>query len=381
MTHLFSKASITDWTPQGLLQGAIGMLVRGLVFVMLVGCNAERDAGDAARAEHASNMRGSGSNREAESRRGVRAIEHQFGILKPKERVEHRFAIHNDTETAWTISRIINTCSCTALAVSEPVVAPGSEQVVTVSYQAGAVTQDDTRRVVMLFEEPVAPRIALVVKAKIREPITCLPRELDFTDIGKGRVSEGNFELQNFSDDDWSGVALESAADWLTIAATPLDYEANDEPPRQVWRVRVSADGSAMPTGSHKTKIVVTTEGSEGLVKEVPVRGNVISPVVAIPEQFFFGTVGVGEEVERIVTLRFTPDAIPANPETVTLDHNLGEVFELEWEKTTGSIWRLRAVLGMKLPETLAAPKVSISFSDKSLPSLVLPVYAVVESE
>lgn len=349
----------------------------------LGGCNSgESDGSLADNLSHGSAEK-SGNAASNGGRENSLVFEHDFGILAPKEQVEHRFVIKNDTSTKWTFKKVINTCSCTVSHLSAPLIEPGKEESVTVTYKAGGVTQDDKRRVGVLFQEAEAPRVMLVVLARVREFMTCVPPELEFIDLGKGKASQTNFEVRNFSDRDWNSISLQPSVDWLAASSIPLgiDTIATEEGLRQVWRITVTADASIMSTGDQQGYIEVTAEGTEKLASKVPVHGLVVSPVVAIPQQFFFGNVTLGESISRSITLRFCPDAVPESQERISLQHSLAEQLQLEWLRTEGRSWELNATFTPDTSRQVSGQKVTISFSDPDLPSLMLPVYASVEDK
>ena len=310
------------------------------------------------------------------------SLGHDFGILKPEEQVEHRFVIENETDMQWTFRKVIKSCACTVTDLSAPAIEPGKEETATVTYTAGGVTQNDQRRIVVLFEEAQAPRVVLHVRARVRESMTRVPPKLELLDLGKGKSSQTNLEVQNFSDHDWKSISLQPSADWLAASSTPLDFDRDGEQwPRQIWRITVTADASTMGVGAHHGHIEVTAEGPEKLFHRIPVHASVISTVIAIPEQIFFGKVTTGESTSRSVTLRFSPDAVPESQEQIRLQHSLGDQLQLEWSRTEGQSWELSAAFTPDGSRQVSGQKVTISFSDPELPSLMIPIYAFVEDK
>ena len=135
-----------------------------------------------------------------EADKNVVVLEHEFGVLKPKTKVEYCFTIKNPSNGKWTVRKIVNMCACTVSDISAPVIAAGKQETVTVTYHAGRGSRDDQRKVVVLFDEADAPRIILVVYAKIREDMTVNPAEVTFLEMGRGQTQHGSFEVHNFGD-------------------------------------------------------------------------------------------------------------------------------------------------------------------------------------
>lgn len=306
-------------------------------------------------------------------------LEHNFGLLKPEQRVEYRYIIKNATTARWTIRKVINTCSCTATDISAQSIEPNKEETVTVTYRAGKISHDDKRSVVLCFEEPNVPNVVLVVLAKVRESLTCVPAKLELTNLGKGQLRQTNFEVHNFSDHDWESITLTPSASWLTVSSTPLAVADNAESPRQAWRITVTANAEAMSSGSHDAEIGVTSIGGDKISGRLPVYASVISPVSAIPEQLFFGKVAVGESVSRSITLRFAPDAMPKSHESVVLKHDLGRQLQLAWSRTDGDSWELTGTLLPDGREQIAGRTLTIAFPGQKMPTLELPIYVFME--
>ena len=250
----------------------------------------------------------------------------------------------------------------------------------TVTYHPGVVSSDDTRKVVVLFRETDTPPVFLVVRAKVREAIICTPSTIELADLGRNQRRNTNFEVQNFSDRDWRCVTIQPSAPWLAASATPLHVARTNGTalPRQIWRATVIADSAFMSFGDYDAQITVTADGGEKFVRRVGVHVNVISPAVAVPEQFFFGNVAVGESATRSITLRFSPESIPKNRDAIHLQHTLGEQLRLTWLKTVGRLWELEATLTPNGTAPIAGQKVSIRFCSPVAPPLTLPVYAMV---
>ena len=344
------------------------LLVLGLAFIC--GCDgAEGPEGETRR---------SGS-RDVEISDNDVVLEHDFGLVMPEEQREHRFAIHNSTTRKWTLREVINVCACTATDLSAPGIAAGATEEVTVTYQTGSGSRGERRRVVLLFEEPGAPRVFLVIRAKIREPMTLSPPNVQFLDLGKGLARERLFEVQNFGESDWDSVVVEPTVSWLRTTVNEITFEAGEDLPRQIWRISVTADAADLSHGEHDARIAVEARAAASrLVREEPVHVRVTSAVNAVPSQFFFGQVRVGQPVKQTIKIRFTHDAVPASATEIVFEHNLGKQLGQEWLDSEGDQWELCARLTPRRDMDLSDAKIIMGFADPEMPTVDLPIYGVV---
>ena len=221
--------------------------VAGLVAIgvgVMAGC--ERQGSRQAEWEGGGSKQVTGvENPDALDEQSAQVVEHDFGIVAPKAKLAHRFGISNEGSIAWTLRKIVNACSCTAASVSASSIAPGQTEHVEVEYRAGDTTADSRQRVVILFEEPDAPVVMLVVKARVREAMSSFPAELAFRQLGRGQVRDANLEIQNFSDCAWRSLSVEPSVDWLAVSCMPVTGIAGEGLPRQVWRVTVGLQRAA----------------------------------------------------------------------------------------------------------------------------------------
>jgi hypothetical protein len=62
---------------------------------------------------------------------------HDFGTVRPTDKVDYTFPIRNEGEGTLTISRVYTTCGCTTAELSSRVIPPGKEAELKVVYDAG----------------------------------------------------------------------------------------------------------------------------------------------------------------------------------------------------------------------------------------------------
>ena len=306
-------------------------------------------------------------------------ILHDCGvILQPvSEAVPCEFEITNNTNFDWNLKQIVNMCSCTVTDMSTTRIKVGATEKVLVAYKPGGEGSfDDHRRSLVVFEEKDAPVFTLVVTSRVREPMTVKPGTLAWTRVGENQVRKDCFEVQNYSSENWESLNVISYPGWLAYEIQSVDPPESDSSLRQLYLVSLNVDAKDLSPREYRDSIELEARcGERILTKSVPAVLQITSTVSAIPGQFFFGDVTVGEPVTKSIRLVFAPDAVPSDVSRVSWEHNLGDALNLWWIQTAGETWELQATLTLNSTELPEDPHVAIRFADERLSSLNLPVY------
>jgi hypothetical protein len=305
-------------------------------------------------------------------------LRHDFGVIRPGQKISHRFAIRNDSQSPWTFQRFHVNCTCTVGQASASAVLPGATEYVEVVFTAPTVNGDQSKRIGVQFAEDVAPFVWLEVTARVRDPVSVLPPLLTFNRVGSGRTVEGTFELYNYEDQDIEITGLTPSEPWVTVKSRAA-YRGGAKPePRQVLRFVVAAATERLSPGRHRADLVIHTQGTSSPPKPLGVEVMVAAAVEAIPERIFFGHVERGRPSENRVLLRVSSDVNLSSPAAVVLSHDLGDQLRLACNRATSpTYWEVVAVLTPRsdAPRTIRGT-VNVRFTEGNLPPLVIPVLA-----
>jgi hypothetical protein len=314
-------------------------------------------------------------------------LEHDFGLVRPLAAVLHAFEVRNQTAQRWTLESIGTTCVCTVAEVSAKSIAPGATERFTVNYQAGGEPGDASQGVTLRFRESDAPTVHLQVRAAIRAPLTAFPKDVVLGDVGQGQPADGTFSVHNYSDRDWSGLAVQAAPPWLAVQVTPVpvDSEAIEAPgvvPRQLCRVTVSANTAGLAPRGYLESLKLAADGLpagvEPIVGEVPVELAVNAPVEASPSQVFFGRIAAGQPATEEVVLSFWPGYAPNDASEISATCDSAHPVELRWTRLADRVWKLSVVLMPDAGEEFLSGMVAIGFADERLPPLSLELHGMV---
>lgn len=309
-------------------------------------------------------------------------LDHDFGLLRPGEKVRHVFTIENKGIRKWTIGRVTSGCSCAIANLPSPIVPPGGELQAEVLYTAKGSWNDSRERVVLSFQEAEVAPVTLVVRANVRAAMTSKPAEVNFGSLVAGSTGRRQFEIQNFSDSDWSDVSLASCPDWIKARHFRVNVvsPAGDKVgPRQIWRFVLTARTAGLERGGHMSQILVKTCDDEEATATVIVAVFAAARVRISPSHLFFGRLSLGEATTKDVLFTFHPESVPANFEAVRIEHTLAQQLQIEWNRLTTTMWRLRATLHATSSGHINE-QMRIEFQDTDLSGVTLPLHAWVES-
>ncbi|MDA1052503.1 MAG: DUF1573 domain-containing protein [Planctomycetota bacterium] len=287
-------------------------------------------------------------------------IAHDFGVVAPNSLNVHRYPIENKSSTPWTPKVVKVSCTCTAPSMSSNVFLPGETNWVEVEYRAASKSADDLRDIAVVFHEPEAPTIKLVVQAAIRSPITAVPAELNFGDLREGKQATRYVEITNWSRQPWTNLVADSESPWLQVDLQRIEApsagdlaEAGEEvdsarTPTEVWRATVAIEIGKLADSTQTAQIFLRTSESELRLDAddwlaVPVVARRIPSIRLIPGDLHFGIVRPGEPRVQAVRVVFADTFEGA--EEIQLVSNLENDLDVQWTRTAGRIWEFHATL------------------------------------
>lgn len=306
----------------------------------------------------------------------VLALEHDFGVVRPRSRVANSFQITNSSNEPWTLKAIHSACNCTVSSSSALVYGPQSTETVTVTYTAPASSGDDRRIITVEFEEPHVTPVQLIVHAKIRSELTCLPQDVQFGQIGEMGNKEAQVVVCNFSDSDWHSVTAKSSAKWLLCESEKVNSSLDLAAPRQSWRLLLTVIGGELAPGRHKTAVTVRANPSSELEEIVHVQVIVVPRVRSIPAELFFGNVREESIVHRSVQIYFTEGNPVPSLESIVITSEPNHILKLTISETGQRMWTLAATLDSSVVEGELSGRVYVTPANSLVPLLDIPFQA-----
>lgn len=304
-------------------------------------------------------------------------IEYDPGIIRPGSKTICPFSISNASDSEWTLKAIHTNCACTVPSVSTETFEPGKAGQIVVHFRAPPECGDMTKGVDVEFNESGAPVIRLLVRAKVRAPLTCFPPKLEFGELSRGAVVQQSISAQNFSDNDWASLCVDTTPHWLRANALLSVIGESEIRPRQCWNITTTVDSTSLPPGIHEGIVTIRDSLSQH-TSIIPVYLRVLPPVRVSPTALFYGRVYPGKASSKRVVVEFTQTTVPRSASEIEMTHDLGECLVLRWTATEGLTWSLDAIFTADSHDSFVAGTVEIKFPGDEFVKLAIPVHGMV---
>jgi hypothetical protein len=270
-----------------------------------------------------------------------------FGVIPPRTELRHRYTIKNGSAATWTIKHVTPSCSCTCGEFSSRALKPSEATSVEVVFRAGDRDGDVYQAIMVEFAETNAPLFQLAMKGEIRGLLSPSPPSVDFGRVSTATRLSRSIHLRNYSDQDMTITKIE-APDWLQTEAQPVDGGQPGSPPRQKWKITVTADLRKFKASEAPTLMVHTNAAKTDPVV-IPVHVEIRPPLEVVPNRLDFHIVPVGRSSQQALILDVTGEFGDLSAKDLALTHNLGEELKIQVSKM-GSQNRFR-LMGIFLPK------------------------------
>lgn len=356
---------------------AVGAVIRTLfAATMFSGCGFWEDASPASSAAKRPPAITEGAKSTANR---ALVLHHDFGIVRPGVVLSREFAVRNSSQIDWKLRETSRSCVCAVVEATAPVIAAGDTQRFTVLLRVGQQAVDKSESVHLRFHEAAAPLVVLRVSATVREPLSALPTELHLPPTGAGREVEGDFQVHNYSDDDWEGIDVVSVPDWLQVKIEPIPAKLPTI--RQSWQVIVTAVTHDMSLSGHSGVVKLRALGADLELDtvpttDVPVFLPVRPPVTISPAQLFFGRVHPSTGKTRSIVIQFSIDCLPKDTDRFPGHIDAPPTLSPRIDKISAAAWRLTCDFAPQGQASYVREEVAIRFDDARLLPVSIPVIA-----
>jgi hypothetical protein len=203
------------------------------------------------------------------------------GDVRKGDEIHQAFVIRNGGDAPLEITEVKPSCGCT-VAEFDRVIPPGGTGRVDLVVETGAFGGGIAKSVSVFTNDSDNPRLNLVVKANIREPVVARPGYARFIGV-EGEPIEPS--LQTVSAADGTPMQVLSVESPLPAVRTSHSRVEGDE---SSWRIELRLDRNA-PAGSLADYVLVRTDHPEQPVVQIAVSGLVRPILTVAPKVADFG--------------------------------------------------------------------------------------------
>ena len=195
------------------------------------------------------------------------------GKVKKGEPIRQEFVIRNAGDAPLELTEVKPSCGCT-VAEFDKVIAPGGRGKVKVVVETDAFGGGIAKSVAVFTNDVESPRLNLVVKADVREPVIVRPGYARFITV-QGQPAEDS--VQTVSATDGRAIQVLSVASPYPFVEASHSREPGDE---GRWRVELSLDPGA-PVGPMADYVVVRTDHPDQPEVKIAVSG-LVKPIISV---------------------------------------------------------------------------------------------------
>jgi hypothetical protein len=228
------------------------------------------------------------------------ATSHDFGSVPRGAQLLHRFAWTNTESRPLEIVESRVSCGCATVTATPRILQPGQSGTLDVAVDARRFVGAKTVTVQLLLgpESPIG--ITLQINATSRQDVVFNPGQIQFGYLKEGATATQTLDIEYAGPLDYR----------IDSVNAPPHLKAEIEPiykkPGQIGhRLKVTLQPTA-PAGDLRQIVQLKTNDSQNPVLDVLVEAAIRSDVSVIPLPVHFGTVTIGQKLQRRVTLRGT---------------------------------------------------------------------------
>lgn len=270
-------------------------------------------------------------------------LEHNFGVIRPMDRVSHRFQIHNTTSVPYVLEGVSTTCSCTIVRPSKSTILSGETVGVDLEFDVGNIHGLKQSAAFLRFNEA---NVEIRVRAQVKDAMEAQPRNLMFSNSDPTKIT-----IDNFSGDKWGDVRVVEAPAWIDVGRFQRKPAAV-EGARGRWEAYAKADSQV------NTKLIAETfmgavrfQSDTGVESEIHVRLARRPNLIVTPASIVLSVDGSGSSLQKTLFFNFSNTINNSSMQGSVrfLSGDLLKLCDRRWEKTAGT--RMKLSLGFEVRE------------------------------
>ena len=222
-----------------------------------------------------------------------------FGSVARGVVLQHGFRFRNSTKDVIGIFGVRSSCGCTTTQINKRYLQPGEEMQIQVRMDSGRFRGVKTVTLFVKIDRPENQEVRLWIKANSRDDISLNPEMVDFKTVQSSQGPSCKVEIKFFG---FPQARIdECLAGSGYLEATVTEEKRNNL--ETVYWLNVSLSKQT-PVGKWYSDIWITTNLPSSSKIRIPVKMEVIFPLVASPAKIDFGDIPIGKNADRRLILR-----------------------------------------------------------------------------
>ena len=301
---------------------------------------------------------------------------HNFGQLRSDKSVTHEFRVSNTGDADLLIEKVRSTCGgCITATAVGTTITPGEDSVVKATMHGKGLRGTVTRRFYVHSNDPEHKTVAFAFKGTVQPLYTVTPGPaFMLRKVRTGRPAQWEFTLTFPSIPACALTQLEVPGGFTLSAA--LNTQAASH------QLVLRTDGKGLTPGLLRSKVTIHTDSAEAPRVEVPLAGQVVGAVSALPPRVVLAVPAAGGGGQRVLDRKHvflrkdTPGALQV---TGVTSPNPGITADVVSSRP-GPTVRVAVALTAPLPAGEAGELV-VRTDDPETPEVSIPIHITVKQQ
>lgn len=224
-------------------------------------------------------------------------VSHDFGNVPRGAKAEYEFVLTNKYQETLHIAQVRSSCGCTIPRIANANLKTYEKGAIICEFNTRSFIGPKSAVITVVFTAPYHGEMQLMVKGDILSDIVAEPGEIQFGELDQATEKMTTVKVRYTGKNRaWQITDVRSANQDLGVKLNRIESRAGPIEYQMQVRLKDSA-----PAGAFSDQIVLVTNDNQHNLVTIPVRGNVLPPLV-VPVSVELGTVRVGQvKKERIV--------------------------------------------------------------------------------
>lgn len=229
------------------------------------------------------------------------AYTHDFGKIYSGEKVIHKFKFKNHGDGELIIDKVKSACGCTAALSTKKNIKKNEEGEIEVKFNSGKYVGKIAKSIFVHSNDPVNPKVKLVIEMNIIEEVSVTPKRINFGVIRMGSSCSVNFEIKILPGSKIKILKVETSFPYIKLKEKEKGEDA--------LNYEVALRG-VEEFGKFNGFIFVHTNSEKKPKIDVPFNGEVIGDITYYPNKLSFGTVRKNREAKKTVIITLVDKSI-----------------------------------------------------------------------
>ncbi|MGQ9660971.1 MAG: DUF1573 domain-containing protein [Kiritimatiellia bacterium] len=276
-------------------------------------------------------------------------LEHDFGVVRNKEAVEHTFVLRNTGDAEVIINRVHATCGCTTTALKTDRIPPGGSLELHTRFSLEGRTGVQKKMIYVDSNDPVRPNLVLTLACDIKRDIEVEPSRIFFGLIQPGVATQKTAQVVVNAETPYHVTKADAVAGFFGVSFRPV------EEGRRYEILFTLAKPEPDKMGTLFGQAVVWTDHPAFERIEIPVTAILPRDFVAVPRELLIPASAKDNALTLYAVLRSEKDIAFSVTGIEVPDNEI----KVETEKLRDSLYRFR-IGGLKYKPALDGKAVRI---------------------